>query len=147
MGQPLSRYAGNNLADILTRSKAVIINTGQRTHKYGGRLDLAIVSSDLATWSINEELVSDHFAATTTLQLDRPTALPLGPCRNYKKANWQLFTEELNKAFMGMPDSHSIDKQESLIVAAFQKAVDKAIPLTKRSRKSHQSGQPSYCFF
>ncbi len=38
---------------------------------------------------------------------------------------------------MGMPDSFSIDKQVSFIVVTFQKAVDKAILLTKRSYKHH----------
>ncbi len=139
-GRPWAETAGKNLADILTRRKTVIINIGQCTHKDGARLDLAIVSPDLAslaTLTINEKLASDHFAATTILQLDRPTPPPLSPCRNYKKANCQLFTEELDQAFMGKHGSLSIDKQESFIVAAFQKAVDKATPLIKRSHKHH----------
>ncbi len=46
-GSPQADTAGKNDADILTISTAVIINTGQCTHKDGGRHNLAIVSPDL----------------------------------------------------------------------------------------------------
>lgn len=93
---PSGRYLVAVLEDL---SKVVLLINGEPTHVRGVRVDLTLVSRDLATgasWWVHPTLTTDHYILSTILRVGLPP-LPLPPPRcNVKKAVWVKFQDTLS---------------------------------------------------
>ena len=129
---------GRHLAALLTEvPNVVLLNTGEPTHILGGRLDLTLVSGDLApgaTWQLHPTLTSDHYAAVTTLAVSPPAPpLPL-PRWNVRRADWVAFQAALDQWWGTYTPPADLDQRERDLTAAIERAADAAIPRSTPGR-------------
>ncbi len=134
--------ASNALADALEESNMVVLNTGEPTHVNGGRLDLTIVTSDIATkstWTVSDQIASDHYATCTTINLAKIDPPPHRPRRCYHKADWGSFQRHLEEWYLEFEAPEDLDEMEKKIAEAINIAADLTIPLSKPpvDRKEH----------
>ena len=130
--------AGRHLAVLLEDVPHVrLLNTGEATHTRGGRLDLTLVSGDLAagaTWRVHPTLTSDHFATLTTLPV-APPAPPRPPPRwNTRRADWPRFQASLDEWWAAYQPPEDLHQQERDLTEALQRAADAAIPRARNRR-------------
>ncbi|KAG0726314.1 hypothetical protein GWK47_036866 [Chionoecetes opilio] len=135
--------AGRHLAAVLEEvPEIVLLNTGEPTHVRGGRLDLTLISSDLApaaSWQVHPTLTSDHYAVATTLQVTRPlTQLPT-PRWNIQRADWALFQAILDEWWATYEPLEDLDQRESDLTAAIERAAEAAIPRKVPGRRYNQN--------
>ena len=137
-GTPAHRppcQTGTQLADAILQSDMVIINDGSPTHQNLGRLDLTLVSTDLApksTWKINDSLASDHFSITTTLNISRGTTTTQSTSKlNFRKANWNSFQSYFAEFAPTYTAPQDLNQHNKDITDAFQTAAKRSIPSTK----------------
>lgn len=74
-----------------------LLNNGEAIHVHSRRLDLTLVSRDIApdtSWRVHPTLTSNHYAAASTLHIRRPLP-PLR--RNIKKTDWSAFQAALDQ--------------------------------------------------
>ncbi|KAG7171997.1 RNA-directed DNA polymerase from mobile element jockey-like 24 [Homarus americanus] len=134
---------GHYLMELLTDFPEItLINTGEPTHILGGTLDLTFISTEfvpVAQWEVDDELTSDHFAKTTPLRMELLPPLPRPPPRwNYKKANWKLYQDELQKWYSINEPAEDIDQLNQDFTDAIQHAAEGAIPKTNPTNKHHK---------
>ena len=134
--------AGHHITALLTGFPEVsLLNSGEPTHIYGGRLDLTFLTAALAeraTWAVDPELTSDHFAILTTLQVALLPPPPPPPLRwNTGKANWTLFREEMENWYSSYAPAQDLDDLNRDFVAALHAAAESAIPKTKPGTRRH----------
>ncbi|KAK4322663.1 hypothetical protein Pmani_006564 [Petrolisthes manimaculis] len=126
---------GRHLAVLLEDIPHVrLLNTGEATHTRGGRLDLTLVSSDLAVdaiWQVHPTLTSDHFATLTSL----PAPLRPPPRWNIRRADWSRFQASLDEWWADYQPPDDLHQQERDLTAAIQTAATTAIP---RCAPSHR---------
>ncbi|KAK4318865.1 hypothetical protein Pmani_010187 [Petrolisthes manimaculis] len=103
---------GRHLAVLLEDIPHVrLLNTGEATHTRGGRLDLTLVSSDLAVdaiWQVHPTLTSDHFATLTSL----PAPLRPPPRWNIRRADWSRFQASLDEWWADFQPPDDLHQQE-----------------------------------
>ena len=138
---------GRHLAVLLQDIPHVrLLNTGEPTHIRGGRLDLTLVSGDLAagaSWQVHPTLTSDHFATLTTLPV-APPAPPRPPPRwNLRRADWARFQASLDEWWATYQPPGDLHQQERDLTAAIQRAADAAIPRCAPSRRH----RPDWWFY
>ncbi len=134
-------HAGELLAQALENSTMVLLNTGEATHKEGGRLDLTMVTADLAPhadWRVDTSMVTDHFAVKVNLSAEKVGPQRRPPRRNFRRANWELYRDLLTTWSQSFVPPPGLDDHEREIINAINAAADIAIPLTaaKTSSKS-----------
>ncbi|KAK3889215.1 hypothetical protein Pcinc_006786 [Petrolisthes cinctipes] len=123
---------GRHLAVLLEDIPHIrLLNTGEATHTRGGRLDLTLVSSDLAAdaiWQVHPTLTSNHFATLTSL--------PVAPPRwNIRRADWSRFQTSLDEWWADYQPPDDLHQQERDLTAAIQTAATTAIPMCAPSRR------------
>lgn len=126
---------GLTIADALQTNNLVILNSGENTHINGGSLDLTIVTADLAqcsAWSVEHSVVSDHYGISIVLQLAQLPDEPTPQHRNYKKANWKLYSETLENSFQLDHLPLNIDELNQKIVDHMNISADQTIPSTSK---------------
>ncbi len=126
--------ASNALADTLEESNMVVLNTGEPTHINGGRLDLTIVTTDIAAksaWTVSDQIASDHYATCTTINLAKIDPPPHTPRRCYHKADWKSFQRHLEEWYHEFEAPEDLDEMEKEITEAINIAADLTIPLSK----------------
>ncbi|KAK3892275.1 hypothetical protein Pcinc_003896 [Petrolisthes cinctipes] len=133
---------GRHLAVLLEDIPHVrLLNTGEATYTQGGRLDLTLVSSDLAAdaiWQVHPTLTSDHFTTLTSLPV-APPVLPRPPPRwNIRRADWSRFQASLDEWWADYQPPDDLHQQERDLTAAIQTAATTAIPMCAPSRR-HQT--------
>ena len=106
----------------------VLLNDGQPTHVRGGRLDLTFISKCLkeqSTWGIHPELVSDHFAVFTKLELEQLPPIPPPPPRwNQDTADWDSFRGHLETWKSNYEPPEDTDRLEDDLVKALHQAAN-----------------------
>ncbi|KAK3886584.1 hypothetical protein Pcinc_009232 [Petrolisthes cinctipes] len=130
---------GRHLAVLLEDIPHVrLLNTGEATHTRGGRLDLTLVSSDLAAdaiWQVHPTLTSDHFATLISLPV-APAVPPRPPPRwNIRRADWSRFQASLDEWWADYQPPDDLHQQERDLTAAIQTAATTAIPMCAPSRR------------
>ncbi|XP_050709221.1 uncharacterized protein LOC126994012 [Eriocheir sinensis] len=137
---------GRHLAAVLEEVPEIrLLNTGESTHVRGGRLDLTLVSSDLAagaTWQTHPTLTSDHYATLTTLAVAPPVPPRPQPRWNTRRADWGRFQRTLDSWWEYEPQG-DLHQQEQDLTAAIQHAADAAIPRTDPGRRR----RPDWWFY
>ncbi|KAK3889194.1 hypothetical protein Pcinc_006765 [Petrolisthes cinctipes] len=123
---------GRHLAVLLEDIPHIrLLNTGEATHTRGGRLDLTLVSSDLAAdaiWQVHPTLTSNHFATLTSL--------PVAPPRwNIRRADWSRFQTSLDEWWADYQPPDDLHQQDRDLTAAIQTAATTAIPMCAPSRR------------
>ncbi|XP_063854131.1 uncharacterized protein LOC135096523 [Scylla paramamosain] len=130
---------GRHLAVLLEEIPHVcLLNTGEATHTRGGRLDLTLVSSDLAagaTWQVHPTLTSDHFATLTTLPVAPPVPPRPPPRWNIRRADWTKFQASLDEWWAAYQPPADLHQQERDLTTAIQTAAAAAIPRCTPSRR------------
>ncbi|KAK3880111.1 hypothetical protein Pcinc_015379 [Petrolisthes cinctipes] len=130
---------GRHLAVLLEDIPHVsLLNTGEATHTRGGRLDLTLVSSDLAAdaiWEVHPTLTSDHFATLTSLPVAPPVPPRPPPRWNIRRADWSRFQASLNEWWADYQPPDDLHQQERDLTAAIQTAATTAIPMCAPSRR------------
>ncbi|KAG7164303.1 putative pol-like 26 [Homarus americanus] len=134
---------GRHLVELLTDVPEIaLINTREPIHILGGTLDLTFIYTELvpvAQWEIDDELISDHFATTTTFKMQlHPSPSRPPPRWNTKKANWKLYQDELQKWFSNYEPTEDIDQLNQDLTDAIQHAAEKAIPKTNSTNRHHK---------
>ncbi|KAK3895196.1 hypothetical protein Pcinc_001056 [Petrolisthes cinctipes] len=130
---------GRHLAVLLEDIPHVrLLNTGEATHTRGGRLDLTLVSSDLAAdaiWEVHPTLTSDHFATLTSLPVAPPVPPRPPPRWNIRRADWSRFQASLDEWWADYQPPDDLHQQERDLTAAIQTAATTAIPMCAPSRR------------
>ncbi|KAK3895206.1 hypothetical protein Pcinc_001066 [Petrolisthes cinctipes] len=130
---------GRHLAVLLENIPHVrLLNTGEATHTRGGRLDLTLVSSDLAAnaiWQVHPTLTSDHFATLTSLPVAPPVPPRPPPRWNIRRADWSRFQASLDEWWADYQQPDDLHQQERDLTAAIQTAATTAIPICAPSRR------------
>ena len=123
---------GRHLAHLLEEVPRVrLLNNGDATHRYGGRLDLTLASEALAEgadWWVHPSLTSDHYGVVTTLQLELPPRLTLPPRWVIKRADWGIFKRTMEDWWASYVPSEDLDQLEDDLTQAVTRAADTAIP-------------------
>ena len=125
---------GRTIADAAQDLNLVILNSGEPTHINGGCIDLTIVSSDLAhrtTWTVMDSVVSDHFGIWFNLHVPKPPSTTPLIRRNFKKADWTLYSSVLEQALQRTDLPHTSQQLNHTISTLMNSAADTAIPSTK----------------
>ncbi|KAG0727539.1 hypothetical protein GWK47_034479 [Chionoecetes opilio] len=114
--RPLSATnpTGRHLAVLLEEVPYIrLLNTGEPTHVREGRLDLTLVSGDLAagtSWQVHPTLTSDHYATLTTVTVAPPerdltaaiqraadAAIPKSSPGRRHRPNWWFYNEDVRE--------------------------------------------------
>ncbi|KAG0723862.1 hypothetical protein GWK47_041812 [Chionoecetes opilio] len=138
---------GRHLAVLLEEVPHIhLLNTGEPTHVRGGRLDLTLVSGDLAagaSWQVHPTLTSDHYATLTTLIASPPIPPRPLPRWNIKRADWGKFHASLDEWWVTYEPPDDLHQQERDLTAALQRAADAAIPKCSPGRRH----RPDWWFY
>ncbi|KAK3895863.1 hypothetical protein Pcinc_000476 [Petrolisthes cinctipes] len=130
---------GRHLAVLLEDIPHIrLLNTGEATHTQGGRLDLTLVSSDLAAdaiWQVHPTLTSDHFATLTSLPVAPPVPPRPPPHWNIRRADWSRFQTSLDEWWADYQPPDDLHQQERDLTVAIQTAATTAIPMCAPSRR------------
>ena len=120
-----------------------LLNTGEPTHVGGGRLDLSIISQELAPkaeWKVHHHIKSDHYAVEINLDvIPVNPRKPTPPRWNTKKANWEKFSRHLEEWHNDYKLPDSLEQAEDDLKAAMTAAADHAIPYTNPNGKMHKN--------
>ena len=139
---------GRHLAALIEEIPHLhLLNTGEPTHVRGGRLDLTLVSGDLAagaTWQVHPTLTSDHYATLTTLAVAPPVPPRPPPRWNIARADWSRFQAFLDEWWAAYEPPGDLHQQERDLTAAIQRAADAAIPKSSPGRR-HRHDWWFYC--
>ena len=143
-GSPKTDANGGLLETLLDDCDLSCINTGEGTYeKQQGRglshLDLTFVSRRLAaraSWAvIQDTLGSDHLPVRTTLD-ERPIFEDIGAPRwNLKRANWELFTSQLDDLPDQLAAEESTQQTYARLVDAINEAAEASIPKQRLTTK------------
>lgn len=139
-GYTNSNNAGKIIEDLLNSTPIEIIHNKEDPPTYihysgsGTNPDLLIVSSDLHSKTkkqIVEDPGSGHRAIIATIQLgnNKLPSMHLKPRWNFKKANWKMYTEELESKFENpLNESLQPDQINKSICEIILKTAKKYIP-------------------
>ncbi|KAG0724392.1 hypothetical protein GWK47_040645 [Chionoecetes opilio] len=120
---------GRHLAVLLEEVPHIhLLNTGEPTHVRRGRLDLTLVSGDLAAGAscqVHPTHTSDHYATLTT---SPPIPPRPSPRWNIKRADWGKFQASLDEWWVTYEPPDDLHQQERDLTGALQRAADAAIP-------------------
>ena len=148
-GSPITDAKGRQIEVLLDDYELSTINSGEGTYiKSNGagysHLDLSIVPHDLALkarWSVIQDTWgSDHLPALTTLNARPALETNELPRWNLKKANWELYREELDAQPAAISAGESTEQAYARLVDAVKDAADKSIP--KKSLKTSHTPTP-----
>ena len=95
--------------------------------KDGGHTDLA----PKCTWTVSDDIASDHFATCTDIRLRKLPLPPRAPKRCYNKADWPAFQQHLEDWCREFETPDDLDEMEQKITEAINIAADLTIPMTK----------------
>ena len=139
-GSPVNNRRGNIVENALTQSDLCILNDGRPTHfsTHGtfSHIDLSCCSPSLfpiISWNISDDLYnSDHYPILLTLNLTRNNnnKEKIIPKFVLKHANWNQFSEIVDKELKSTPASISCNKEAAIIKKSIRKAANIAIPQT-----------------
>ncbi|XP_068233494.1 uncharacterized protein [Palaemon carinicauda] len=137
----MTNPSGEHIAFALEEFEGVaLLNTGQLTHIRGGRLDLTFVTTavrHLTRWRVHSNLISDHFATVTELEIQQLPPIPPPPPRwNQYLVDWIYFKQAIEEWAVSYNPPEDIDQLEKDLVDAFHNTGDKAMPL-KAARGNH----------
>ena len=126
--------AGEHIEYILEEVPGIaLLNNGEQTHIRGGRLDLTFLTANYrpyAKWEIHPNLMSDHFATKTQLNLPQLPAIPPPPPRwNQELADWNIFQKTLEDWSANYIPSEDTDQLEEDLIKALHQAADKSMPI------------------
>lgn len=139
---------GRHLASTLEETNVHLLNSGEPTHEAGGRLDLTLVTPDLAShskWWIHPTLTSDHYAVRTSIELEQqPMSYRNPPGWNTTKADWKAFEKHFNSWYeSGWRDEAVLDAKADAFSSAVINAAENTIPRKKTGRR--HKGYWFYC--
>ncbi|GFX01385.1 hypothetical protein TNCV_4736261 [Trichonephila clavipes] len=131
---------GDQLEDLADDLNLTILNTGENTYvsKTNGTasaLDISAISyasANNAHWKVLDAAISDHFPVLTTLPIVQEPTTQEKLSWNFRKANWNGFTQELENLCSDLPKHNDAEKLLRLFTNCFQKAAKHHISRGKR---------------
>ncbi|GFT30229.1 reverse transcriptase domain-containing protein [Trichonephila clavipes] len=131
---------GDQLEDLADDLNLTILNTGENTYvsKTNGTasaLDISTInyaSSNNAHWKVLDAAINDHFPALTTLPIVQEPNTQEKWSWNFRKANRDGFTQELENLCSDLPKHNDAEKLLHLFTSCIQKATKHHIPRGKR---------------
>lgn len=113
---------GNKLRRLLDEHSLTLLNSNTHTRRNPvddkpELLDLVICTQDLnnkhiATYSIEDPVISDHFLICTTFSLNYTKSLPEKPFRNPNNCNWENFKDNVHSSTNDLLDQVNSKKHD-----------------------------------
>ncbi|GFX86668.1 RNA-directed DNA polymerase from mobile element jockey [Trichonephila clavipes] len=127
---------GDQLEDLSDDLNLSILNTGENTYvsKTNGTasaLDISAISYASANnvhWKVLDAAISYHFPVLTTLPIVQEPTTQEKRSWNFRKANWDGFTQELENLCSDLPKHNDAEKLLRLFTCCIQKAAKHHIP-------------------
>ncbi|GFW17136.1 transposable element Tc3 transposase [Trichonephila clavipes] len=131
---------GDQLEDLAVDLNLSILNTGENTYvsKTNGTasaLDISAISyasANSAHWKVLDDAISDDFPVLTTLPIVQEPTTQEKWSWNFRKVNWDGFTQELENLCFDLPKHNDAEKLLRLFTSCIQKAAKHHIPRGKR---------------
>ncbi|GFX31418.1 hypothetical protein TNCV_432601 [Trichonephila clavipes] len=120
---------GDQLKDLADYLNLTILNTGENTYvskTNGTALALHIsaisyASANNAHWKVLDAAISDHFPVLTTLPIVQEPTTQEKRLWNFRKANWDGFTQELESLCSDLPKHNDAEKLLRLFTSCIAK--------------------------
>jgi hypothetical protein len=126
--------------DLLADLDLTTVNDGQNTYlsKTTGTesaIDITAINHEMAPhtqWTILKNAISDHSPIVTTLYLTSDQIIQNKRSWNFRKANWNLYTETLEELCLKNPPNGNINERLHILTTNFNQAAKASIPRGKR---------------
>ena len=135
-------HRGSTIADLITNTNLIILNTDNPTrvpmasNQQNTSPDISAISNNLfnyATWETIHDLSSDHLPIKITINTKSKFRATDSKktYTNYKKANWNNFTSEIETAVEDTTDPVDVHNSNRIITNLILKADKHHVPKGK----------------
>ncbi|GFU77238.1 reverse transcriptase domain-containing protein [Trichonephila clavipes] len=137
---PYVDQQGDQLEDLADDLNLTILNTGENTYvsKTNGTESahdisaISYASANNAHWKVLDAAISDHFPVLSTFPIVQEPTTQEKRSWNFRKANWDGFTQELENLCSDLPKHNDVEKLPRLFTSCIQKVAKHHIPRGKR---------------
>ncbi|GFX93621.1 reverse transcriptase domain-containing protein [Trichonephila clavipes] len=131
---------GDQLEDLADDLNLTILNTAENTYvsktnspaSVLGISDISYASANNVHWKVLDATISDQFPVLTTLPIVQEPTTQEKRSWNFRKANWNGFTQELENLCSDLPKHNDAEKLLHLLTSCIQKAAKHHITRGKR---------------
>ncbi|GIY17123.1 reverse transcriptase domain-containing protein [Caerostris extrusa] len=131
---------GKQIEDLIDDLNLTILNMGEitfvsKTNGTASSLDITAISylsADKTQLRVLESAISDHYPVLTTFSMDQDSPVQVKRSWNFRKANWDGFTQELENLCSNLPELNNLEELLSLFTRNIRNAAKHHIPRGKR---------------
>ncbi|GIY26522.1 reverse transcriptase domain-containing protein [Caerostris darwini] len=139
-GNNLLDAKGKQIEDLIDDLNLTILNTGEitfvsKTNGTASALDITAISylsADKTRRRVLESAINDYYSVLTSFSMDQDSPVQVKRSWNYRKANWDGFTQELEKLCSNLPEQYNLEELISLFTRNIRNAAKHHIPRGKR---------------
>ncbi|GIY51512.1 reverse transcriptase domain-containing protein [Caerostris darwini] len=139
-GNNLLDAKGKQIEDLIDDLNLTILNTGEitfvsKTNGTASALDITAISylsADKTRRRVLESAINDHYSVLTSFSMNRDSPVQVKRSWNFRKANWDGFTQELENLCSNLPEQYDLEELLSLFTRNIRNAAKHHIPRGKR---------------